>query len=124
MKMKLIKLLILLLTQQYLLGEDNYPKKLIIQNSLNSKDTIIAQTNNQVEQANIQHVALKACIQYSNLQDSITSDNNKIIKGLQSLNYSILKQDSLSKKTIFLQKQLLVQKRIRSKRYNCKISKV
>ena len=97
---------------------------MIIQNSLNSKDTIIAQTNNQVEQANIQHVALKACIQYSNLQDSIISDNNKIIKGLQSLNYSILKQDSLSKKTIFLQKQLLVQKRIRSKRYNCKISKV
>ena len=109
MKKNLLKLLILLLIQQLSYAQDSYPKKLIIQNS-SSKDTIIAQTNKQVEQANKEHVALKACVKYSDIQDSTIQKQNEVITSLQSLNFSLIKQDSLSRRVVFTQDQIISQK--------------
>ena len=99
MTKNIVKLLLLLLTVQSALAQDSYPKKLIIQNSKN-RDTVIAYTNEQVIKINQEHVILKQCIDYSNLQDSTIKFNLKVIDSLTFINNSLISLDSISRKTI------------------------
>ena len=115
MQKSLITLLILLLIQLYSLAGDIYPKKLIIPNSSKSKDTVIAYTNEQVQQINKEHLLLKYCIEYSTLQDSIVQDNKKVIQSLQKLNNSLITQDSLSREFIISQTLLIEEKDLQKK---------
>ena len=107
MTKNIIKLLLLLLTAQLALAQDFYPKKLIIQSSKN-KDTVIAYTNEQVIKINQEHVILKQCIDYSNLQDSTIKFQNKTIQELKSINSSFITLDSVSRKTIEI-KNLMIE---------------
>ena len=102
----IVKLLLLLLIVQSTLAQDIYPKKLIIQNS-KSKDTVIAYTNEQVIKINQEHVVLKQCIDYSNLQDSTIKFNLKVIDSLTSINASYISLDSISRETIETQSFML-----------------
>jgi len=79
---------------------------LIIQNS-KSKDTVIAYTNEQVIKINQEHVVLKQCIDYSNLQDSTIKFNLKVIDSLTSINASYISLDSISRETIETQSFML-----------------
>lgn len=99
MTKNIVKLLLLLLTVQSALAQDFYPKKLIIQNS-KSKDTVIAYTNEQVIKINQEHVILKQCIDYSNLQDSTIKFQIKTIEELKKVNSSYIVLDSLSKESL------------------------
>jgi len=72
---------------------------LIIQNS-KSKDTVIAYTNEQVIKINQEHVILKQCIDYSNLQDSTIKFQIKTIEELKKVNSSYIVLDSLSKESL------------------------
>ena len=99
MTKNIVKLLLLLLTVQSALAQDFYPKKLIIQNS-KSKDTVIAYTNEQVIKINQEHVILKQCIDYSNLQDSTIKFQIKTIEELKKVNSSYIVLDSLSNNII------------------------
>ncbi len=83
-----------------------YPKKLIIQNS-KSRDTVIAFTNEQVIKINQEHVVLKQCIDYSNLQDSTIKFNLKVIDSLTFINNSLISLDSISRETIETQDFML-----------------
>lgn len=107
MTKNIVKLLLLLLTVQSALAQDFYPKKLIIQNS-KSKDTVIAYTNEQVIKINQEHVILKQCIDYSNLQDSTIKFQIKTIERLKSINSSFISLDSISRKTIGI-KNLMIE---------------
>lgn len=77
---------------QLSIAQNIYPKILILGN----KDTVIAFTNQQVLKFNKEHVMLKYCIEYSNIQDSVILNNKQIIKDLLNLNKSLLYLDSLS----------------------------
>lgn len=88
---------------------------MIIPNSSKSKDTVIAYTNEQVQQINKEHLLLKYCIQYSTLQDSIVQDNKKVIQSLQKLNNSLITQDSLSREFIISQTLLIEEKDLQKK---------
>lgn len=88
---------------------------MIIPNSSKSKDTVIAYTNEQVQQINKEHLLLKYCIEYSTLQDSIVQDNKKIIQSLQKLNNSLITQDSLSREFIISQTLLIEEKDLQKK---------
>lgn len=77
---------------QSVIAQNIYPKILILEN----RDTVIAFTNQQILQFNKEHVMLKYCIEYSNIQDSTILDNNRIIKDLLNLNKSLMQLDSLS----------------------------
>ena len=72
---------------------------MIIQNSKN-KDTIIAFTNEQVIKINQEHVILKQCLEYSNLQDSTLKFQVKTIEELKKINSSYIMLDSLSKESL------------------------
>lgn len=72
---------------------------MIIQNS-KSKDTVIAYTNEQVIKINQEHVILKQCIDYSNLQDSTIKFQIKTIEELKKVNSSYIVLDSLSKESL------------------------
>lgn len=89
------------------MAEDSYPKKLIIQNSKNKINTIIEITNEQYEKTNREHVALKQCVEYSNIQDNNIITLQKEITSLQSFNISLIKQDSLSNERLKTQIILL-----------------
>ena len=80
---------------------------MIIQN-FKSKDTVIAYTNEQVIKINQEHVILKQCIDYSNLQDSTIKFQIKTIKRLKSINSSFISLDSISRKTIGI-KNLMIE---------------
>jgi hypothetical protein len=80
------------LITQSVIAQNIYPKILILEN----RDTVIAFTNQQILQFNKEHVMLKYCIEYSNIQDSTILDNNRIIKDLLNLNKSLMQLDSLS----------------------------
>lgn len=99
MNKNIIKLVILLLIVQSVSAQNIYPKKLIIQNSKN-KDTIIAFTNEQVIKINQEHVILKQCLEYSNLQDSTLKFQVKTIEELKKVNSSYIVLDSLSKESL------------------------
>ena len=99
MNKNIIKLVILLLIVQLVSAQNIYPKKLIIQNSKN-KDTIIAFTNEQVIKINQEHVILKQCLEYSNLQDSTLKFQVKTIEELKKINSSYIMLDSLSKESL------------------------
>ena len=88
---------------------------MIIPNSSKSKDTVIAYTNEQVQQINKEHLLLKYCIEYSTLQDSIVQDNKKVIQSLQKLNNSLITQDSLSREFIISQTLLIEEKDLQKK---------
>lgn len=88
---------------------------MIIPNSSKNKDTVIAYTNEQVQQINKEHLLLKYCIQYSTLQDSIIQDNKKVIQSLQKLNNSLITQDSLSREFIISQTLLIEEKDLQKK---------
>jgi len=107
MTKNIVKLLLLLLTVQSALAQDSYPKKLIIQNSKN-RDTVIAYTNEQVIKINQEHVILKQCIDYSNLQDSTIKFQLKTIEELKLINSSYISLDSISRKTIEI-KNLMIE---------------
>lgn len=77
---------------QSAIAQNIYPKILILEN----RDTVIAFTNQQVLKFNKEHVMLKHCIEYSNIQDSTILNNNQIIKDLLNLNKSFMQLDSLS----------------------------
>jgi len=79
---------------------------LIIQNS-KSRDTVIAYTNEQVIKINQEHVVLKQCIDYSNLQDSTIKFNIKVIDSLTFINNSLISLDSISRETIETQDFML-----------------
>ena len=79
---------------------------MIIQNS-KSRDTIIAYTNEQVIKINQEHVVLKQCIDYSNLQDSTIKFNIKVIDSLTFINNSLISLDSISRETIETQDFML-----------------
>jgi hypothetical protein len=79
---------------------------LIIQNS-KSRDTVIAFTNEQVIKINQEHVVLKQCIDYSNLQDSTIKFNLKVIDSLTFINNSLISLDSISRETIETQDFML-----------------
>lgn len=72
---------------------------MIIQNS-KSKDTVIAYTNEQVIKINQEHVILKQCIDYSNLQDSTIKFQIKTIEELKKINSSYVILDSISNNII------------------------
>ena len=72
---------------------------MIIQNSKN-KDTIITFTNEQVIKINQEHVILKQCLEYSNLQDSTLKFQVKTIEELKNINYSYIILDSISKESL------------------------
>lgn len=95
----IVKLVLLLLIAQSSLAQDFYPKKLIIQNFKN-KDTVIAFTNDQVIKINQEHVILKQCLEYSNLQDSTIKFQIKTIEELKKINSSYIMLDSLSKESL------------------------
>lgn len=88
---------------------------MIIPNSSKNKDTVIAYTNEQVQQINKEHLLLKYCIEYSTLQDSIVQDNKKVIQSLQKLNNSLITQDSLSREFIISQTLLIEEKDLQKK---------
>lgn len=88
------------------LAQDSYPKKLIIQNS-KSKDTVICYTNEQVIKINQEHVILKQCVEYSNIQDSTILFLSKTIEELKSANSSYISLDSISRETIDTQNFML-----------------
>ena len=115
MQKSLFTLIILLLIQLYSLAGDIYPKKLIIQNSSKNKDTVIAYTNEQVQQINKEHLLLKYCIEYTTLQDSIIKDDKSTIISLQKLNNSLITQDSLSREFIISQTLLIEEKDLQKK---------
>jgi len=94
------------LIAQSTLAQDSYPKKLIIQNS-KSRDTVIAYTNEQVIKINQEHVILKQCIEYSNIQDSTILSKNKNIDSLYSINKDFVSLDSISRETIETQSFML-----------------
>ena len=79
---------------------------MIIQNS-KSKDTVIAFTNEQVIKINQEHVVLKQCIDYSNLQDSTIKFQLKTIEELKSINFNYISLDSISRETIQTQSFML-----------------
>ena len=79
---------------------------MIIQNS-KSRDTVIAYTNEQVIKINQEHVVLKQCIDYSNLQDSTIKFNLKVIDSLTSITASYISLDSISRETIETQSFML-----------------
>ena len=106
MTKNIVKLLLPLLIAQLTLAQGFYPKKLIIQNS-KSKDTVIAYTNEQVIKINQEHVVLKQCIDYSNLQDSTIKFNLKVIDSLTSITASYISLDSISRETIETQSFML-----------------
>lgn len=106
MTKNIVKLLLLLLIVPSTLAQDIYPKKLIIQNS-KSRDTVIAYTNEQVIKINQEHVVLKQCIDYSNLQDSTIKFNIKVIDSLTFINNSLISLDSISRETIETQDFML-----------------
>lgn len=95
----IVKLVLLLLIAQSSLAQDFYPKKLITQNFKN-KDTVIAFTNDQVIKINQEHVILKQCLEYSNLQDSTIKFQIKTIEELKKVNSSYIVLDSLSKESL------------------------
>ena len=99
MTKNIIKLVILLLIVQLVSAQNIYPKKLIIQNFKN-EDTIIAFTNEQVIKINQEHVILKHCLEYSNLQDSTIKFQIKTIEELKKVNSSYIVLDSLSKESL------------------------
>lgn len=99
MTKNIIKSLLLLLIAPLVLAQDSYPKKLIIQNSKNN-DTVIAFTNEQVIKINQEHVILKHCLEYSNLQDSTIKFQIKTIEELKKVNSSYIVLDSLSKESL------------------------
>lgn len=99
MTKNIIKLVILLLIVQLVSAQNIYPKKLIIQNFKN-EDTIIAFTNEQVIKINQEHVILKQCLEYSNLQDSTIKFQIKTIEELKKVNSSYIVLDSLSKESL------------------------
>jgi len=72
---------------------------LIIQNSKNN-DTVIAFTNEQVIKINQEHIVLKQCIDYSNIQDSIITFQIKTIEELKKINSSYVILDSISNNII------------------------
>lgn len=72
---------------------------MIIQNSKNN-DTVIAFTNEQVIKINQEHIVLKQCIDYSNIQDSIITFQIKTIEELKKVNSSYIVLDSLSKESL------------------------
>ena len=72
---------------------------MIIQNFKN-EDTIIAFTNEQVIKINQEHVILKQCLEYSNLQDSTLKFQVKTIEELKKINSSYIMLDSLSKESL------------------------
>jgi hypothetical protein len=94
------------LTAQLALAQDFYPKKLIIQSSKN-KDTVIAFTNEQVIKINQEHVVLKQCIDYSNLQDSTIKFQSKTIEELKVISSSYIALDSISRESIKIQSFML-----------------
>jgi len=106
MTKNIVKLLLLLLIAQSTLAQDFYPKKLIIQNS-KSRDTVIAFTNEQVIKINQEHVILKQCIEYSNIQDSTIKFHLKTIEELKSINFNYISLDSISRETIETQSFML-----------------
>jgi len=79
---------------------------LIIQNS-KSRDTVIAFTNEQVIKINQEHVILKQCIEYSNIQDSTIKFHLKTIEELKSINFNYISLDSISRETIETQSFML-----------------
>lgn len=79
---------------------------MIIQNS-KSRDTVIAYTNEQVIKINQEHVVLKQCIDYSNLQDSTIKFNLKVIDSLTSITASYISLNSISRETIKTQSFML-----------------
>ena len=79
---------------------------MIIQN-YKSRDTVIAYTNEQVIKINQEHVVLKQCIDYSNLQDSTIKFNIKVIDSLTFINNSLISLDSISRETIETQDFML-----------------
>ncbi len=79
---------------------------MIIQSSKN-KDTVIAYTNEQVIKINQEHVILKQCIDYSNLQDSTIKFHLKVIDSLTFINNSLISLDSISRETIETQDFML-----------------
>jgi len=79
---------------------------LIIQNS-KSKDTVICYTNEQVIKINQEHVILKQCVEYSNIQDSTILFLSKTIEELKSANSSYIALDSISRETIDTQNFML-----------------
>ena len=99
MTKNIIKSLLLLLIAPLVLAQDSYPKKLIIQNSKNN-DTVIAFTNEQVIKINQEHIVLKQCIDYSNIQDSIITFQIKTIEELKKINSSYVILDSISNNII------------------------
>ena len=72
---------------------------MIIQNSKNN-DTVIAFTNEQVIKINQEHIVLKQCIDYSNIQDSIITFQIKTIEELKKINSSYVILDSISNNII------------------------
>jgi hypothetical protein len=94
------------LIAQSTLAQDSYPKKLIIQSSKN-KDTVIAYTNEQVIKINQEHVILKQCIDYSNLQDSTIKFQSKTIEELKVISSSYIALDSISRESIKIQSFML-----------------
>lgn len=72
---------------------------MIIQNFKN-EDTIIAFTNEQVIKINQEHVILKQCLEYSNLQDSTIKFQIKTIEELKNINSSYIILDSISKESL------------------------
>lgn len=79
---------------------------MIIQNS-KSRDTVIAFTNEQVIKINQEHVILKQCIEYSNIQDSTIKFHLKTIEELKSINFNYISLDSISRETIETQSFML-----------------
>ena len=102
----IVKSLLLLLIAQSTLAQDSYPKKLIIPNSKNN-DTVIAYTNEQVIKINQEHIVLKQCIDYSNLQDSTIKFQLKTIEELKLINSSYISLDSISRESIETQSFML-----------------
>ena len=72
---------------------------MIIQNFKN-EDTIIAFTNEQVIKINQEHIVLKQCIDYSNIQDSIITFQIKTIEELKKIDSSYVILDSISNNII------------------------
>lgn len=102
----IVKLLLLLLIAPLISAQGSYPKKLIIQNSKRI-DTVIAYTNEQVIKINQEHVILKQCIEYSDIQDSTIKFHVKTIEELTNITKNLQLLNSISKEQIETQSIML-----------------
>lgn len=75
--------------------------------SFKGSDTVIAFTNEQVIKFNQEHVVLKQCIEYSDIQDSIIAHKQLEIKKLEQIRNTAMKNDSISRRVIQIQNDLV-----------------